>query len=647
MTTLSLQDLDGILEAFVCAPHQQRDGSFRELVDGLKAAAAEGRTDQVVQVLRRSIIPTLTYTSVQSLYRIYKRLPVDRLDCPVSTDVAILGSATTTQLSQLIELCLFAAGVRGPIHEAEYGTFRQEIFDPTSDLYAAAPQIVYLATTWRDLSHCPSFGCDHAAVQERVDAEVADWATLWQTAHDRLGCQIIQDNFAPPSWRLLDNLELRHPAGLGNYITRINLALAESAPKFVAIHDVDHLAATAGRRSWSDERFYHHAKLPCAPEYLLDYAHSVASVIAAQLGRGRKCLVLDLDNTLWGGVIGDDGLGGIRLGQGNPEGEAFLAFQRYAKGLQLRGVLLAVCSKNEEATAAEVFDKHPEMVLRRDDISCFVANWADKATNLRTIAKTLNIGLDSLVFADDNPAERALVRQLAPEVAVAEMPPDPADYVATLERHRWFQLISLGAEDLKRTDYYRANAQRQRVESDFSSVQGFLESLAMEAKIGPIADATLERSVQLIGKSNQFNLTTRRYSSGDVLEMLQCPAWVTRTISLSDRFGDNGLISVLLARLEGKALRIDTWLMSCRVLKRDVEHLALNHLYELAVARGAKVIRGEYLPTAKNGLVRDHYRKLGFTLTDTDQNGRTCWELPVGGLWEPLKHFIKEIATDG
>ena len=303
----------------------------------------------------------------------------------------------------------------------------------------------------------------------------------------------------------------------------MNRTLAERAPAYVTIHDADHLAASAGRWRWADERFFHHAKLPCAPECLVDYAHSVGSLVAAQTGVGKKCLVLDLDNTLWGGVIGDDGLGGIKLGQGEGEGEAFLSFQRYVKSLKSRGVILAVCSKNEDHIAREAFEKHPEMVLRLEDISCFVANWVDKATNLRTIAQRLNIGLNSLVFVDDNPVERAIVRQLVPEVAVPEMPSDPTGYVRALERHRYFQVVSLNAEDYQRTEMYRANSAREEAETSAGTVEDFLRSLEMTARTGPIDKASLERSVQLINRSNQFNLTTRRYAVAEVVAMRRIP----------------------------------------------------------------------------------------------------------------------------
>ena len=362
--------------------------------------------------------------------------------------------------------------------------------------------------------------------------------------------RILQNNFELPAWRSLGNHEMRQPAGFARFVTLVNLALQDAAPPFVTIHDVDSLAAATGRWMWGDERFYHHAKLPCAPEFLVDYAHSLTSLVLAQLGLSKKCVVLDLDNTLWGGVIGDDGLGGIRLGQGDPESEAFLSFQRYLKGLRDRGILLAVCSKNTEHVAREVFERHPGMLLRMDDISCFVANWTDKATNLRAIAKQLNIGLDSLVFVDDNPAERAIVRRLVPEVAVPEIPGDPAGYIQALERHRYFQTLSLSAEDLGRTEFYRADAAHREAEKDSSNdLDGFLRSLEMRARVGAITPLSLERSVQLINKSNQFNLTTRRYTASEVIQRMGDGRWFTATVTLTDRYGDHGLISVLLAEV--------------------------------------------------------------------------------------------------
>jgi len=640
-------DLESRLEEFLSAAEDERQKPFRELTTALKDSVKAERFDEAAAVLRRATLPSLDYTSLQTLYRIFALLHC-RLASPKQVArLAIMSSFTTKQLTQLIELFLFAAGVAAEIYEADYGVFHQEILDPDSGLYDFKPKTLFLATSWRDLLHTPALSDDLHKVRTLVEAELAHWSSLWEMVHDRLGCQIVQNNCASPPWRVLHNHELRHPGGLARFVSEINRAFVDHAPAFVTIHDADHLAATAGRWSWASERFFHHAKLPCAPEYLPDYAHSISSIILAQLGLVKKCLVLDLDNTLWGGVIGDEGLGGIRLGQGDAEGEAFQAFQRYVRDLRLRGVIIAVCSKNEEALAREVFEKHPEMVLRLDDISRFIANWNDKASNLNTIAEDLNIGLNSLVFVDDNPAERALVRRFVPEVAVPELPADPSEFIRALELHRYFQVVSLGVEDYKRTEYYQTNAARREAQASTRNVDEFLESLQMVARIGPIDATSLERSAQLINRSNQFNLTTRRYSVADLLAFTKSENWITRTVSLADRFGDNGLISVLLAKLEGEVLLIDTWLMSCRVLKRGVEHFLLNHLYKVAQEQGVNKIRGEYIPTVKNGLVRDHYAQLGFKQIGTEEDGRTSWELSITEGFTPRRVFMQEMRTNG
>jgi FkbH-like protein len=633
-----------LLERYVASEYAdatQRSAAFAALTSALKDDVKQGRFDEVRDALRIAALPTLDLSAVQALRRILAK--VQRAEQPLK--LAVLGGFTTGPLVEGIELFLFACGIDVEVYAPEYGTFRQEILDPHSGLYRFAPTIAYVATSRRDVAQWPDIGegADHVA--ERIARELADWRGLWQTMHDRLGCQIIQNNFDPPPWRLLANRDLSASA-CGGYLARLNLALHEGAPGYVTIHDVDALSAMAGRWDWGDERYFHAAKLPCSPHCLADYAHSVASVIAALRGKSRKCLVLDLDNTIWGGTIGDDGLGGIRLGPGNAEGEAYSAFQEYALGLRRRGVLLAVCSKNTDAVAREVFEKHPGMRLRLPDIACFVANWEDKASNLRAISKTLNIGLDALVFADDNPAERALVRQALPSVAVPEMPTDVAAYVAAVERHRYFQVTSLTKEDLQRTEYYRADVLRKEMEETSTDVEGFLRSLAMVAHVGPIVPETIERTVQLINKSNQYNLTTRRYSNADVLTILDDARWVTLTAAVADKFGDHGLISVVLAKAESGALTIDTWLMSCRVLKRNVEHHVLNHLVRIAQKRGLRRIRGEFIPSPKNGLVEDHYRRLGFSHTGTGPDGRTSWELVVDESWTPLPSFIESAAEE-
>jgi FkbH-like protein len=637
--------LEQCIEAFLGVDAStDRASVLRELQADIKRSIKNADWRGAARALRAAADPALDFTSAQSLARLLGKLREHHRASRAVCRLAILGSSTTDQLAPLIELFAFAADVPVEFYQAPYGTFRQEIYDPGSALYEFAPKLVFLATGWRDLGNVPRLDATRDEVHAAVERECEAWASLWSAAHGRLACQIIQNNFDAPALRALDNHEMRHPGSLGGYVARVNLAMSERAPAYVTIHDADHLSASAGRHSWGDPRYYHLAKFICAPEAQVDYAHSVASLIVAASGAAKKCLVLDLDNTLWGGVIGDDGLGGIQLGQGSPEGEAFLAFQHYVLALRHRGVILAVCSKNDEHNAREPFEKHPEMALKLGDISCFVANWNDKASNLRFIAQQLNIGLDSLVFVDDNPAERSIVRQLAPEVAVPEMPTDPAGYVRALERHRYFQTLSLEAEDFKRTDFYRANAERDALlQASPGDIHQFLASLDMTGRIEPISALTLERSTQLINKSNQFNLTSRRYSTAEVMARSTDPAWCTASVFLADRFGDNGLISVVMAQERDAALLIDTWLMSCRVLKRGVEQHVLNHLVERARERGLRTLRGVYIASAKNGMVTDHYETLGFRRIAAANDGCTHWELDLADGWQPLPTFIREL----
>jgi FkbH-like protein len=647
----TISDASATVEKYLSAPAEDKPAVFAELLTELRAMLAAERWGEVAAVVQSALEPGSDFTTFQSLYRIYARLKPHLAPKP-TIRLAILGGFTTTQLAQAIELALFCMGGQAEVFEADYGVYRQEILDPDSALYRFQPNVVFLATSWRELIRRPTLDQDRAEVAALVETEFADWSLLWKTAYDRLGCLVVQNTFDRPAWRQMDNHESRHPASLWRYVSRVNDRMADCAPPYVALHDVDGLASLAGRRTWGDERFFFHAKLPCAPEFIVDYGFSVASLLAAQMGLSKKCLVLDLDNTCWGGVIGDDGLGGIRLGQGDAEGEAFVAFQQYAKALKQRGVILAVCSKNEERNAKEVFEKHTEMVLRLDDISCFMANWTDKAANLREIARRLNIGLNSLVFVDDNPAERGLVRQLVPEVAVPELPEDPAGYIQAIEPYRYFQTLAIGKEDLQRAEYYRANAEREDALTGSANVEEYLCSLAMVARIGPITPMSLERSAQLINKSNQFNLTTRRRSAAEVSALMADPTWLTRTVSLVDRFGDNGLISVLLAKVEGDTLVIDTWLMSCRVLKRGVETLLNNNICRWASERGLRRICGEYIATPKNDLVREHYAELGYakiaddvSVTEggtADDSGHTRWEMPLAAGWTPQPVSIEE-----
>jgi FkbH-like protein len=371
-----------------------------------------------------------------------------------------------------------------------------------------------------------------------------------------------------------------------------------------------------------------------APQAAPRYGELIARLISAQRGKSRKCLVLDLDNTLWGGVVGDVGTAGIILGEGSAQGEAHLAVQRYARLLKDRGVILAVCSKNDHALAEAAFREHPEMVLRRTDIATFVANWNDKVENLRNIAERLNIGLDSMVFIDDNPVERARVREALPMVAVPELPDDPALYVRCIAEAGYFEAVSFTADDLRRGEQYAANAEREALLGVSQSIDDFLRGLEMSVIYGPIGLVDLARATQLINKTNQFNTTTRRYSADEVARFAAAPENITLQFRLIDRFGDNGLVSVmiLLPSDEPGVLDVDTWVMSCRVFGRQLENEAMSIAVEAARGRGIRVLRADYVPTERNGVVSGLFKSLGYAAASgTEASGASRWILNTAG----------------
>ena len=407
------------------------------------------------------------------------------------------------------------------------------------------------------------------------------------------------------------------------------------------------VAESVGLARWHDPLRWHDAKLPFALDAIPLYADHLCRLLAAARGLARKCLVLDLDNTLWGGVIGDDGVDGIKLGQGSAAGEAHLAVQALALDLRRRGIVLAVCSKNEDDAARIPFCKHDEMILKEDHISAFVANWTDKATNLRDIARALNIGTDALVFLDDNPAERERVRQELPEVAVPEVGDEPSEYVRILSMAGYFEAVAFGDEDRARADMYQANAQRSAAMQKIGNLDDYLASLDMVCTIRPFDELGRARIAQLVNKSNQFNLTTRRYTESDVAAFEASARAFTLQVRLVDRFGDNGMISVVIFEDRGEDWVCDTWLMSCRVLGRRVEEAVLAQVAAAAIQVGAKRLVGEYIPTAKNRLVEKHFEKLGFHRIGDLEGGGTRWELELTGYAAPELPMLMDVARRG
>lgn len=478
------------------------------------------------------------------------------------------------------------------------------------------------------------------AVQEALDYLMLVCSSLKAHTHATL---IVQNIACPPS-ALFGSLDAVMAGSQRCRIESFNDQLLGILEKFSGIlFDVDGIARAVGYRNWFAPQLWHMAKISFAQEFCPLYAEGLLRLIGALRGCSKKCLVLDLDNTLWGGVVGDDDLNGIKLGQGDPVGEAFLAVQQLAKQLKDRGVILAVCSKNNDAVARRVFREHPDMVLREEDISVFQANWTDKAANLTAIANTLNISTGSLVFLDDNPAERELVRQVLPEVAVPEVSDDPSTYPHVLLSAGYFESVGFTSDDRKRVEQYRANAMRAKLSGVSHDPTAYLTSLNMEAIISPFNETGRARIAQLVNRSNQFNLTTRRYDEGAIASFERDENALTMQVRLSDRFGDNGMISVVICKHLASELLVDTWLMSCRVLNRRVEEAVLDLIVTHAHALKISKIIGHYIPTERNALVKDHYARLGFDRVSAGPE-MDIWHLDVGSYKQKMPPIKVTVA---
>ena len=547
--------------------------------------------------------------------------------------LAVLGSSTTVHLPGPIRIAALRRDIHVTIHEGEYGQYLQELADGGSALHAFRPDTVLLAFDARHLTEGLNPMADAEAAREACDAARARMRQCWSLVRG-LGATVIQQTILPVLPTLLGGNEQRLFGSPARMVARLNAALRDDADAAgVHLLAIDEAAAGDGILEWHDPVLWHRTKQEVSPVAGPLYGDLVGRLLAALQGRSAKCLVLDLDNTVWGGVIGDDGLEGIVVGQGSALGEAFLAVQHYARSLARRGVILAVCSKNDEANALAAFEKHPEMLLRRSDIACFVANWDDKPANLRRIARELAIGVDSLVLLDDNPFERELVRTALPEVAVPEIPDDdPALMPGILAAAGYFEAISITAEDRARTVQYAAGRERAASESSATDLPAYLRSLEMRLVWRRFDRIGLGRIVQLINKTNQFNLTTRRRTEEQVLAVIADPDCFGLQIRLLDRFGDNGIVAIVIGRIDAeRACHIDTWLMSCRVLGRGVEDATLALLAEQARALGAVSLIGVYRPTAKNAMVAGHYGRLGFSPISEQADGGHVARLSLDG----------------
>lgn len=550
---------------------------------------------------------------------------------PLHKKIAILGGSTTNEVADQLGLFLLNYGIEAEFYQSEYGQYWQDAMFGTPELDEFKPDVIYIHTNWRNVEHFPTTADTPAQVDELLEAEYTRFETMWQALAQKFGCPVIQNNFDRPNYRLMGNRDVWDVRGRTNFLSCLNqkfYAYACAHEDFY-INDLDYLASDYGLTAWGDAFFWHMYKYAMCLDAIPSLANSLANIIKSLYGRNKKVLVLDLDNTLWGGVVGDDGVDGIAVGPEVPEGQVYAEFQSYCKALKSIGVVLAVDSKNDEENALAGLN-HPDGVLRPDDFVAIKANWDPKDQNLKAIADELNLGADSFVFADDNPAERAIVAAQVPGVETPVL--DGAEnYIKTLDHGGYFEVTTLSGEDLKKTELYHANAQRRRAQAAFADYGAYLDSLEMTATIRGFEPLYIQRIAQLTNKSNQFNLTTLRCSEDDIRGMAENPAWLCLYGKLVDKFGDNGVVTVVAGQSEGETLHLRLWLMSCRVLKRGMEDAMMDAVVADAAARGLKTIRGYYYPTAKNGMVKEFYAGMGFAKVDEDADGNTTWELSVEG----------------
>ena len=511
------------------------------------------------------------------------------------------------------------------------------------ELDAFHPDVIYIHTTWRNLTDLPTTADSAADIDAMLDAQYTHFETMWQALAQKFGCPVIQNNFDRPNYRLMGNRDIWDIHGRSNFISRLNqrfYAYAAAHENFY-INDIDYLSADYGLTAWGDAFFWHMYKYALCLDAIPSLANSVANIVKSIYGRNKKALVLDLDNTLWGGIVGDDGVDGLAIGPEVPEGQVYAEFQSYCKALKSIGVILAVDSKNEEANALAGLN-HPDGVLRPDDFVCIKANWEPKDRNLLAMASELSLGADSFVFADDNPAERAIVAAQVPGAAVPAM--DGAEnYIKTLDHGGYFEVTALSKEDLKKTELYHQNAERAKAQAAFADYGEYLDSLQMTATIQGFVPLYIQRIAQLTNKSNQFNLTTLRCSEEDIRTMAEDAEYLCLCGKLMDKFGDNGIVTVVAGQQQGSALHMRLWLMSCRVLKRGMEDAMMDTLMRHAAARGIEKIVGYYYPTAKNAMVREFYAQFGFAKTQESEQG-TTWELNVADYLPRNPHMKIEEA---
>lgn len=543
--------------------------------------------------------------------------------------IAILGGSTTNEVVDQLDIFLLNQGIQCEFYQSEYGQYWQNAIFGTEKLDSFEPDIIYIHTSWRNIECFPEISDSKDRVNDLLNAEIGRFTAIWEKLEEKFHCPIIQNNFDRPNYRLMGNRDIWDYRGKSNYISRLNQAFYEYAEQHsdFYINDLDYIAQDYGLSEWGNSLYWHMYKYAMCMDAIPYVAQSIANIIKSIYGKNKKTLVLDLDNTLWGGIVGDDGVEGIKIGPEISKGQVYSEFQAYCKKLKDIGVILAVDSKNEMENALAGLN-HPDGILRPDDFVDIKANWNPKDRNLQEIADELMLGVDSFVFADDNPAEREIVSAQLPGVATPSF--DSAEnYIRILDHSGYFEVTLLSAEDLKKTEMYHAKAEASKAVAAFADYGEYLDSLQMTATIEDFKPLYIQRIAQLTNKSNQFNLTTLRCSEDDIRAMQDADDYICLCGRLADKFADNGLVTVVAGQIVDDELHIKLWLMSCRVLKREMEDAMMNVLVEEVTKKGIHKIVGYYYPTEKNTMVKDFFAQMEFVKGSEDIDGNAEWGLVV------------------
>ena len=570
-----------------------------------------------------------------------RRKLLENQDGMIDKRVAILGGYTTSDIKLILELFLLNNGIKPEFYESEYNQYYQDAMFDNQELETFKPDIVYICTSNRNITRYPSLNDSREQVDNLLMSERDKYYSIWDSVSKRYSCPIIQNNFEMPFYRLMGNKEASDIHGKVNFLTRLNMEVynyAQTHDNFY-ICDINYISADYGLKEWSDPFYYHMYKYAVNVNAIPYLAFNVANIIKSIFGKNKKGMVLDLDNTLWGGVIGDDGVDNIVLGPEESEGQVYSEFQRYVKEHLQLGAVLNINSKNDEENALAGL-AHPDSELSKDDFVTIKANWNPKDQNLREIAEEMNLIPESLLFIDDNPAERHIVTEQMPGVVAPEIG-EAYQYITNIDRGGYFEVTTLSEDDKKRNAMYKENAQRAQLQATYTDYNDYLLSLDMRGVIKAFEPVYMARIAQLTNKSNQFNLTTRRYTQAEIESIASDSDYITLYGKLVDQFGDNGVVSVVIGHKDGEDCHIDLWIMSCRVLKRDMEYAMMDTLVHRCREQGIKRIYGYYYPTAKNGMVREFYSLQGFEKLTEDKEGNTKWCYEITSDYKDKNNVIK------